>query len=82
MQYKMIEPYLKRKTTTNIGDKQFFQSVEDRKKLVCIRQDRPFRDRPFDRFRMACMNVFFALVVQHHAQVTGGMLINTSDPLS
>jgi hypothetical protein len=35
MQYKTIEPYLKRKTETPIGDKQLFQSVEDRKKLVC-----------------------------------------------
>jgi hypothetical protein len=34
MQYKMIEPYLKRKTPTAIGDKQLFQSVDDRKKLV------------------------------------------------
>ena len=34
MQYKIIEPYLKRKTPTKIGDKQLFQSVEDRKKLV------------------------------------------------
>ncbi|CAF0941036.1 unnamed protein product [Adineta steineri] len=33
MQYKTIEPYLKRKTEINIGDKQLFQSVEDRKKL-------------------------------------------------
>ena len=35
MQYKMIEPYLKRKTPINIGDKQLYQSEEDRKKLVC-----------------------------------------------
>ncbi len=35
MQYAMIEPYLKRKTPTPIGDKQLYQSVEDRKKLVC-----------------------------------------------
>jgi len=33
MQYKMIEPYLKRKTETPIGDKQLFQSIDDRKKL-------------------------------------------------
>ena len=32
----MIEPYLKRKTSISIGDKQLFQSVEDRKKLVSI----------------------------------------------
>ena len=81
MQYKMIEPYLKRKTPTNIGDKQLFQSIEDRKKLVRIGQGRSFRDPPFGRSRMACTNVFFALVVQHHVQVTGGMLINTSDQL-
>ena len=31
----MIEPYLKRKTATPIGDKQLFQSIDDRKKLVC-----------------------------------------------
>ncbi len=31
----MIEPYLKRKTPIEIGDKQLYQSVEDRKKLVC-----------------------------------------------
>jgi hypothetical protein len=36
MQYKTIEPYLKRKTPTPIGDKQLFQSVEDRKKLVSL----------------------------------------------
>ena len=36
MQYKTIEPYLKRKTPTPIGEKQLFQSVEDRKKLVCL----------------------------------------------
>ncbi|CAF3918864.1 unnamed protein product [Rotaria sp. Silwood2] len=33
LQYKMIEPYLKRKRPTAVGDKQLFQSVEDRKKL-------------------------------------------------
>ncbi|CAF3690512.1 unnamed protein product [Rotaria socialis] len=33
MQYKMIEPYLKRKTSTPVGDKQLYQSEEDRKKL-------------------------------------------------
>ena len=33
MQYKMIEPYLKRKTPISVGDKQLYQSVEDRKKL-------------------------------------------------
>ncbi|CAF0889666.1 unnamed protein product [Didymodactylos carnosus] len=33
MQYKMIEPYLKRKTPTKIGDKQLYQSEEDRRKL-------------------------------------------------
>ncbi|CAF1502110.1 unnamed protein product [Rotaria sordida] len=31
--YKMIEPYLKRKTPTAVGNKQLFQSVEDRKKM-------------------------------------------------
>ena len=36
MQYKMIEPYLKRKTSINIGDKQLYQSIDDRKKLVRI----------------------------------------------
>jgi hypothetical protein len=34
MQYKMIEPYLKRKTETPIGDKQLYQSIDDRRKLV------------------------------------------------
>ena len=38
-------------------------------------------NRKFDSSRMACMNVFFALVVQHHVQVTGGMPINISDQL-
>lgn len=42
MQYKMIEPYLKRKTPTGIGDKQLFQSVDDRKKLVCITYEKVF----------------------------------------
>uniref|UniRef100_A0ABM0M509 Succinate dehydrogenase [ubiquinone] iron-sulfur subunit, mitochondrial n=1 Tax=Saccoglossus kowalevskii TaxID=10224 RepID=A0ABM0M509_SACKO len=32
-QYKEIEPYLKKKETVNYGDKQYFQSVEDRAKL-------------------------------------------------
>jgi len=30
---------------------------------------------------MACTNVFFALVVRHHVQVIGGMLINILDQL-
>lgn len=33
LQYKMIEPYLKRKTPTTVGDRQLYQSEEDRKKL-------------------------------------------------
>ncbi|XP_070561459.1 succinate dehydrogenase [ubiquinone] iron-sulfur subunit, mitochondrial-like [Ptychodera flava] len=32
-QYKNIEPYLKKKETVNYGEKQYFQSVEDRAKL-------------------------------------------------
>jgi succinate dehydrogenase (ubiquinone) iron-sulfur subunit len=32
-QYKSIEPYLKRKTPKRPGQKEYFQSVEDRKKL-------------------------------------------------
>lgn len=36
MQYRAIDPYLKRKTPTAIGNKQLFQNVEDRKKLVKI----------------------------------------------
>lgn len=34
MQYKTIEPYLKRKTPISVGDKQLYQSEADRKKLV------------------------------------------------
>lgn len=33
-QYRSIEPYLKRKDTIKFGEQQFFQSVEDRAKLV------------------------------------------------
>lgn len=33
-QYKSIEPYLKKKDETQEGKKQYFQSVEDRQKLV------------------------------------------------
>jgi len=82
MQYKTIEPYLKRKTATPIGDKQLFQSVEDRKKLVGInlQKKNKFRNSMI-MFRMECMNVFFVHVVQHHVQVIGGMLINILDQL-
>lgn len=34
-QYASIQPWLQRKTE-NFGDKQLKQSIEDRKKLVCI----------------------------------------------
>lgn len=33
-QYKSIEPYLKKKDDTQEGKEQYFQSVEDRQKLV------------------------------------------------
>lgn len=33
-QYKSIEPYLKKKDETQEGKEQYFQSVEDRQKLV------------------------------------------------
>lgn len=33
-QYKSIEPYLKKKDGTQEGKEQYFQSVEDRQKLV------------------------------------------------
>lgn len=33
-QYKSIEPYLKKKDETKEGKEQYFQSVEDRQKLV------------------------------------------------
>jgi len=33
-QYKSIEPYLKRKDEVKFGAQQFFQSQEDRAKLV------------------------------------------------
>lgn len=33
-QYKSIEPYLKKKDETQEGKDQYFQSVEDRQKLV------------------------------------------------
>ena len=33
-QYKSIEPYLKKKDETQEGKSQYFQSVEDRQKLV------------------------------------------------
>ncbi len=77
----MIEPYLKRKTPTPIGDKQLYQSVEDRKKLVCRNQKQKEFFQKFYYLRMGCMNVFFVLVVQHHVQVIGGMLINILDLL-
>ena len=32
-QYKAIDPYLKRKNIKKTGDKEYFQSIEDRKKL-------------------------------------------------
>lgn len=35
-QYKSIEPYLKKKDETEEGKEQYFQSVEDRQKLVTI----------------------------------------------
>lgn len=35
-QYKSIEPYLKKKDETEEGKEQYFQSVEDRQKLVII----------------------------------------------
>ena len=35
-QYKSIEPYLKRKDETEIGQKQYLQSIADRDKLVSI----------------------------------------------
>lgn len=36
-QYKSIEPYLKKKDGTQEGKEQYFQSVEDRQKLVIKR---------------------------------------------
>jgi len=33
-QYKSIEPYLKKKEGTQEGKEQYYQSVEDRQKLV------------------------------------------------
>lgn len=33
-QYKSIEPYLKKKDENQEGKEQYFQSVEDRQKLV------------------------------------------------
>lgn len=33
-QYKSIEPYLKKKDESQEGKEQYFQSVEDRQKLV------------------------------------------------
>lgn len=33
-QYKSIQPYLKKKDETQEGKEQYFQSVEDRQKLV------------------------------------------------
>lgn len=36
-QYKSIEPFLKRKDENlKLGEQQFFQSTEDRKKLVIL----------------------------------------------
>jgi succinate dehydrogenase (ubiquinone) iron-sulfur subunit len=32
-QYKTIQPYLKRKDVKKEGDKEYYQSIEDRKKL-------------------------------------------------
>ncbi len=46
----MIEPYLKRKTPTPIGDKQLFQSIEDRKKLV-------------DLFELIMIKIFFLTII-------------------
>lgn len=33
-QYKAIQPYLKKKDESNQGKEQYFQSIEDREKLV------------------------------------------------
>lgn len=35
-QYKSVEPYLQRKDESQAGKKEYFQSIEDRKKLVSI----------------------------------------------
>lgn len=34
-QYKSIEPYLKKKDETQEGKNQYYQSMDDRQKLVC-----------------------------------------------
>ena len=82
MQYKMIEPYLKRKTPTPMGDKQLYQSVEDRKKLVSSSTSISvhYSRLCFIRSRMVCTNAFSAHAAQHHAQATGGTPTNTLDP--
>ena len=65
----MIEPYLKRKTPTAIGDKQLYQSVEDRKKLVSSIDETLFKWRENALFsgwnvRMYSMHLLFNSVSQ------------------
>ena len=84
-QYRSIEPFLKRKNTEiKYGEQQFFQSQEDRSKLVIkfINDLAVIKLINYLLIRMAYMNVFYVLVVQLRVHLIGGTLINISGSTS
>lgn len=95
-QYKSIEPYLKKKDETQEGKEQYFQSVEDRQKLVICTHFSPkilpeFLVLPYWKWldntksfpnRMACTSASSVPVVAPAVPATGGMETSTWDLLS
>ena len=85
-QYKSIEPFLKRKDANiKMGQQQFFQSPEDRAKLVSFFIFYIWKSLKTDckiiikYFRMVFMNAFYALAVPRLALHTGGTRTNIWD---
>ncbi len=87
-QYKSIEPYLKRKDEVKFGEQQFFQSPDNRAKLVKKYFELfylPFRIKIIYKKtlnqRMVFTSASCALVALLHVHLIGGILINTWDQL-
>ncbi|XP_003371333.1 succinate dehydrogenase [ubiquinone] iron-sulfur subunit (IP) [Trichinella spiralis] len=75
-QYRSIDPWLKRKEKYVYGEKQLFQTPEERSRLVRYNLRRCYFLFNTRVYRMACMNAFFAHVVQLHAHLIGGIKIS------
>lgn len=62
-QYKSIEPYLKKKDDTQEGKEQYFQSVEDRQKLV-MKMD-SFRKKKQHIWPNASLHLYLTNISDH-----------------